>query len=330
MCHVHLCLLEYGPLQDILTVTFNPAVDMSTATPEVSAGPKLRCDAPVFSAGGGGINVSRAIRILGGYSRAFVAAGGTAGVKLGVLLAEEGIARIPYPAPGETRTNVAVIEGASGDQYRYVMPGPTWREADCELMLDNLCAMVSPSGLVVLSGSLAPGMPVDVIRRIMQRLGAEGPKVICDISGAPLADLCGHEGCGLEVLRMDHDEAEEIEGAPLASREDSARFARDLVTKGVARAVVVARGPDGSVLATETGCVHASGLDVPVDNKVGAGDSFVGAFALAMAMGKDATTALQWGTTAATSAVTTPARELCRKPDFERYLPECALSDLAV
>ncbi len=317
-------------MQDILTVTFNPAVDMSTSTPSVIAGPKLRCEEPVFNAGGGGINVSRAIRILGGHSRAFVAAGGTAGVKLGDLLAEEGIARIPYPAPGETRTNVAVIEGESGDQFRYVMPGPTWRETDCDLMLDNLCAMVSPSGLLVLSGSLAPGMPVDTTRQIMAKLGAAGPKVICDISGAPLMDLCSHGGCGLEVLRMDHDEAEEIEGGPLTSREDSARFAQGLVEKDVARTVIVARGPDGSVLATADTCVHASGLDVPVDSKVGAGDSFVGAFALAMAMGKDATAALQWGTTAATSAVTTPARELCRKADFERYLPECQLSALTV
>jgi len=330
MRRVRLFPLEVGSLQDILTVTFNPAVDMSTTTPEVSAGPKLRCEAPVFSAGGGGINVSRAIRILGGHSRAFVAAGGATGEQLGDLLAEEGIARIPFSAPGETRTNVAVIEEASGDQFRYVMPGHTWRESDCELMLDSLCGMVSPSELVVLSGSLAPGMPVDVIRRIMQRFGGDVPKVICDISGAPLADLCAHTGCGLEVLRMDHDEAKEIAGRPLASREDTARFAFSLVAKGVARIVIVARGPDGSVLATGAGCVHATGLDVPVDSKVGAGDSFVGAYVLAMATGIDATTALQWGTTAATSAVTTPARELCRKSDFERYLPKCLLSDLAV
>lgn len=317
-------------MQDILTVTFNPAVDMSTTTPAVSAGPKLRCDEPVFSAGGGGINVSRAIRILGGHSRAFVAAGGTAGVKLGDLLAMEGIARIPYPAPGETRTNVAVIEGDSGDQFRYVMPGPTWRESEVELMLDNLCAMVSPSGLLVLSGSLAPGMPVDTTRRIMEKLGLEGPKVICDISGAPLADVCGHGGTGLEVLRMDHDEAEDIAGGPLEGRVDSARFARGLIDKNVARTVIVARGPDGSVLATKDACVHASGLDVAVDSKVGAGDSFVGAFALALAMGDTAETALQWGTTAATSAVTTPARELCRKVDFDRYLAACQLSALAL
>ncbi|KPA20643.1 6-phosphofructokinase isozyme 2 [Shimia sp. SK013] len=317
-------------MQDILTVTLNPAVDLSTAAPEISPGHKLRCAAPNYSAGGGGINVSRAIRILGGHSRAFVAHGGNAGQRLQALLSDEGIAEIAHPAPGETRTNVSVICDETGEQFRFVMPGPTWTEADCIKLLTGLNAMTGPAGLLVLSGSLAPGMSADFARTIIAALKDTGPSILCDISGRPLRDLCAAPNPGLDVLRMDLDESEEIFGAPLSSRTDSARFARDLVAKGVSKTVIVARGPDGSVLASEAGCLHATALDVPINSKVGAGDSFVGAFTLARASGLDLATALQHGTTAATSAVTTPATELCRKADFERYLRDCVLSDITL
>lgn len=317
-------------MQDILTVTLNPAVDLSTTAPDIIAGHKLRCAAPAFSAGGGGINVSRAIRILGGHSRAFVATGGNAGQRLHDLLAEEGIAEIAFPAPGETRTNVAAISDETGEQFRFVMPGPTWSEADCARLLTRLSVMTSRSGLVVLSGSLAPGMPTNFARQIIAALRDTGPTIFCDISGAPLHDLCVASNPGLSVLRMDLDESEDIHGSPLSTREDSARFAANLVAKGVAETVIVARGPDGSVLASAEGCVHATALDVPIDSKVGAGDSFVGAFTLARANGADLTTALKHGTTAATAAVTTPATELCRREDVERFLPECELTEITL
>lgn len=317
-------------MQDILTVTLNPAVDLSATAPDIIAGHKLRCATPAFSAGGGGINVSRAIRILGGHSRAFVATGGNAGQRLHDLLAAEGIAEIAFPAPGETRTNVAVISEETGQQFRFVMPGPTWSEADCTRLLSRLGVMTSRSGLVVLSGSLAPGMPINFARQIIAALRDTGPTIFCDISGQPLHDLCAAPNPGLSVLRMDLDESEDIHGAPLTSREDSARFAADLVAKGVAETVIVARGPDGSVLASAEGCVHATALDVPIDSKVGAGDSFVGAFTLARANDADLKTALKHGTTAATAAVTTPATELCRREDVERLLPECELTEITL
>lgn len=60
----------------VLTITLNPALDMTTAVDRVLPEIKLRCAQPRFDPGGGGINVSRAIRIMGGHSTALVALGG--------------------------------------------------------------------------------------------------------------------------------------------------------------------------------------------------------------------------------------------------------------
>ena len=57
----------------ILTITLNPALDLTTSAPRVVPDGKLRCTAPRFDPGGGGINVSRAIRAMGGESTALVA-----------------------------------------------------------------------------------------------------------------------------------------------------------------------------------------------------------------------------------------------------------------
>lgn len=316
-------------MQDILTITLNPAVDLSTAVSHVEAGPKLRCDRPAIDPGGGGINVSRAIRTLGGQTRALVAVGGPTGKKLRHLLLAEGIAYLPFRAPGETRQSLAVTDRASGGQYRFVMPGPDWAESDVERLLAMLPGIVPEGGFVVPSGSLPPGVPADIIARFCRALAGRDVHIIADLSGAGLAALvAAPPGC-LDTLRMDRHEAETLNGAPLPDRSDTARFARTLVARGVARTVIIARGADGSVLATGDTALHAAAAPVPVQSKVGAGDSFVGAYTLALAQGADPGTALQRGSAAASAAVMTGATDLCTSEDAERLVTDCPLTVLA-
>lgn len=87
----------------ILTVTLNPALDLSTAADSVVPDLKLRCDKPVVDPGGGGINVSRAIKIIGGQSTAMVALGGATGQRMADMLKAAGLKVLRLTAPGETR-----------------------------------------------------------------------------------------------------------------------------------------------------------------------------------------------------------------------------------
>ena len=54
----------------IYTLTLAPSLDSATITPQIYPEGKLRCTAPVFEPGGGGINVARAIAHLGGSATA--------------------------------------------------------------------------------------------------------------------------------------------------------------------------------------------------------------------------------------------------------------------
>ena len=146
------------------------------------------------------------------------------------------------------------------------------------------------------------------------------------MSDPPLTEAVRHPIPGLEVLRMDGEEGESLAGHPLETREATADLAQALVRKGVAKQVIIARGAEGNVLADKDHRIFAKAAKVKVKSTVGAGDSFVAAFVLALARGQSNDEALALGSAAASAAVMSDATQLCRPEDVMRLLPECAVS----
>lgn len=311
----------------IMTVTLNPALDIATSTARVVAGPKLRCDPPRHDPGGGGINVSRVITRLGGESTAFVALGGATGERLAALLDGEGTTYRRHAAPGETRESFAIHDREADVQYRFVLPGADWGADAAAAVVAAIVDEAAEGALVVLSGSLPSGMPEDTPAVIAGRLARKSGRLILDTSGAVLA-RAARPDTPVHVLRMDENEAEALAGARLKTRGDSADFAESLIRQRAAEIVLVARGPDGSVMATATERHFVKAAEVPVKSKVGAGDSFLAAFTLALARLKPLPEALQEGMAAASAAVMTEATDLCRAEDATRLIAECPVSPI--
>lgn len=315
-------------MHDILTVTLNPSLDLATSAEDIRPGPKLRCSAPTLDPGGGGINVARAVKILGGAATAFVATAGPTGLHIGRLLEREGVPYTVFDGPGETRQSLAVIDRTTGGQYRFVLPGPDWPRRLADEVLVRIAEATNPGGIVVLSGSQPPGLPEDFPARLARKLRRRKARIVVDTSGEALHRVAERHEARLFVLRMDSEEAEELAGHPLPTRAESADFAQGLVRAGVAEVVVVARGADGSTLATADRRLHAAGADVPVVSKVGAGDSFLGAFTLGLSRGEDLGVALCRGSAAAAAAIMTEGTQLCRRRDADRLFKQCRLSQV--
>lgn len=311
----------------ILTVTLNPALDLSTAADSVVPDLKLRCDKPVVDPGGGGINVSRAIQIIGGQSTAMVALGGATGQRMADMLKGAGLSVLRLTAPGETRHSLAVTDRATGGQYRFVMPGPEWHMSQLTATMAAIAEAALAGGWVVVSGSNPPGIAPGFEQMLTVRLKDGRARLLVDTSGDALRALAG-SSIPVDVLRMDSHEAEGLAGRPLPDRADSADFAASLVRNGAARAVIVARGADGSVIAEPDGAWHAAAAPVPVVSAVGAGDSFVAGFVLAMARGWPTPEALALGAAAASAAVMTPATELCRAEDVRHFYSQRVVTRL--
>lgn len=310
-------------MRDILTVTLNPALDLATHVGAIVPDVKLRCAPAHLDPGGGGINVSRAIRNLGGRSRTFVVLGGHNGDHMAKLMTEAGLDLIVHPSRGETRSSLSVIDTGTGEQFRFMLPGPEWNALDITAASASITAAAQPGGLAVISGSIPPGVPDSILRDLARSLDARGVDVVIDTSGEALHIMAGSGDGAAHVLRMNGEEADDLAGRPLAHLDESADFAARLVESGAARIVIVARGEEGSVLATRDRRLHARAPEVPVHSKVGAGDSFVGAFTHGLALGEDLALALARGVAAASAAVMTEGTRLCRLEDVEALLPRC-------
>ena len=305
-------------MTDILTVTLNPALDLSTEAPVVIPDRKLRCSAPLIHPGGGGVNISRAIANLGGTSRALLAFGGPTGQELVNLIAAEGLTPEPLGIDHPTRQSVSVLDDATGLQYRFMMPGAAWTDGDAATARTAILAATAPGALVMPSGSLPPGVPLDFLLSLAPEIAATGGRMILDTSG-PALTRAAEARAGLHVLRMDTVEAEELTGRRLTALSDMAALATRLRGAGAAEIVMVAAGAQGTVIASDAWTGLTRPPVVVPHSKIGAGDSFVAAFAMSLSRGEDPVTACCWGTAAAASAVQEEGTRLCQRADTERF-----------
>lgn len=301
----------------ILTITLNPAIDMTTAVSTLTPGIKLRCEEPRLDPGGGGINISRVIKELGGASTALVAIAGPTGELMRELLAEAGIDAAFLHAAGLTRQSFAVHDRKTGEQYRFVLPGPNQRPEFAEAILTVVSRLIAERhyDYVAASGSLPPGLPDDYYGRLGDMVAARGARLILDTSGPALKAALGHR---IFLVKPDHTEAKTLGDAFGMKTEDPQSLAQLILASNGAEAVVVTLGPDGALLASSSGCLRVRPPKVEVVSAVGAGDSFIGALCLGLARDWPLEQAVAYGVAAAAAAVLTPATELAHKTDVER------------
>jgi 6-phosphofructokinase 2 len=307
----------------ILTVTLNPALDLTTDTGKVESGYKLRCGPARLDPGGGGVNVSRAIAKLGGRSTPFVAIGGPTGDMLKSLLEGQDIDAQWFPIDGLTRQSVVVNERSSGQQFRFVLPGPDWNAGQAARALEAMETALTASrkrvGYVVASGSLPPGLPDDFYNRIGELADRTGARFVLDTSGRMLDVAASGGQHPPYAWIMDQREAEYLAGGPLPDLDALERFGLELKARKLAQILILTFGEGGAVALSAGETLRATPPKVEVQSKVGAGDSFVGGLVLKLANGASLREACFYAVAAAASAVTSPATELCDAVQTERY-----------
>ncbi|RYY44673.1 MAG: 1-phosphofructokinase family hexose kinase [Sphingomonadales bacterium] len=297
----------------IATLTLNPALDVTTCTEKVRDTHKLRCTAPRFDPGGGGINVARVIHTLGGEVTAIFPCGGPAGTMLETLLGEAGVPIAPVPVKAATRESFTVDEGGTGKQFRFVLPGAELTDDELGSLLDALKA--HDFSHIVVSGSLPPGCDPAMIVRLGTLARDTGAKLVVDTSGPALA-AC--EGAGVYLLKPSLREVKDLLGAPIEDEESELAAARTLRERGFGEVIVLSLAERGALLVAEGTELRMPAIEVDAKSAVGAGDSMVAAITLALSRGQSLDDALRYGIAAGAATLMTPATELARLPDVER------------
>lgn len=300
---------------NIVTLTLNPTVDKSTSVDQIVPEHKLRCAAPKFEPGGGGINVSRALKRLGTDSLAVFPAAGPTGTLLQQLLAQEQIAQQPIETASWTRENFIVVDNSTNQQYRFGMPGRELTADEQEKVLDTLRGLSPIPEYLVISGSLPPGVEPEFLGRIVRAARAAGVRVVADTSGPALQRVLEE---GVFLIKPNVGEMSRMAGVSELDSVAVAEAAKKLVRDGKSEIVVVSLGAQGACVVSKDLTDHVAAPAVKKRSTVGAGDSMVAGLTYALATGKSLREAVRLGVACGTAATMNTGTELFHKADVDK------------
>ncbi len=313
----------------ILTVTLNAAVDRTVAVPNFRLGRRHRAVESRTVAGGKGINVARALSLLGRPVIAAGFVGGPAGTRVLEQLHEESVLTDFTQIAAETRINLAVIDPTSGDQTEINERGPAVSAEEVKRLFERIGYLAGGARICVLAGSLPPGAGDDLYARLIADLGRRGVPVVLDAEGEAM--LAGVRA-GASMVTPNEREAEELVGQEFADRSDIARGLHELVRLGASEAAITR--PDGCVAVVGEGAerrlleVHTESLE-PVST-VGSGDAFLAGYVAARYEDRPPEECLAYGVACGAESTQHFGAGTVDRNQVERLLGEVAVHDLEV
>ncbi|PWA04541.1 1-phosphofructokinase family hexose kinase [Flavobacterium psychrotolerans] len=298
---------------DIVTITVNPALDKSTHFRGLVPEQKIRCDEPRFDAGGGGINVSKAISRLGGTSLAVFTSGGPIGKMLEELVTKESIVYKAIEIQTWTRESFVAVDDNTNSQYRFGFTGGVISAEESAKVLETVTNL-RPK-FIVASGSLNEGLPVDFYQKIAEIAKKSNAKLIVDTSGEALKKALE---IGVYMIKPNVGELAKLIGVERLELEEVNEAAKQIITKGGAEIVVVSLGPQGAVLVTKDNYEFVPAPNVAKKSTVGAGDSMVGGMVWALSQNKSLKEVIRWGVACGSAATMNEGTQLFKLEDAKR------------
>lgn len=291
-----------GPTGVIVTVTANPAVDLTYTVAGVHPGGSHRVTAPLLRAGGKGINVSRVAHQLGFQTLAIATTGGSTGAEFAWELGRSGVPHRLIPVASATRRTIALVDTVAGNTSIFNEAGPALAAGDWQRLAAAVIDCLGTAGVLVGSGSLPAKAPADFYPTLVALAQQAGVPAVIDTSGP---GLLAAARAGADLLKPNNEELVQALG-----ESDLVSAARKLVGMG-ARMVLVSAGADG-MLAFDARSpdryLRARLPEALQGNPTGAGDAAVSAAAVALASGNtDTEEILRRATAWSAAAVLMPA-----------------------
>ena len=276
----------------IVTLTLSPAIDIEYRLNQFNPGGLNRTDSHSVSAGGKGINVSRAIlrcaaRFAGRdpEKRSFelktvAPVGGETGEMLRRILESEGIALTAVPVAENTRVNVSVIPD-EGKSVEINAPGTPVGDA-----LDGIEAAVldgiGPGDCVVIAGSCPKDVKKSYPSELVGKVKETGATAVLDCDGEALR-IAVNAPVKPDLIKPNNEELAALTGCDPDDRNSLVKAAESL---GIGTVVTTLAG-DGSILTSRGKSAFFPTVKRPVLRLKGAGDTFLGAFVYARFVRQD-------------------------------------------
>jgi 1-phosphofructokinase family hexose kinase len=308
----------------ILCVSLNAAIDRRIRVPRLNAGAVNRAISAEPEAGGKAAHVAFAARALGADVRWMGFLGGPEGDGCREGIQARGVTAVCVTIAGRTRTNLEIIDEASGNITEVLEPGPEITQSELQEFRQQFSAEIRDCSTVVLSGSLPRGVPVSIYADLIQCAKNTGCTVFLDTSGDPLfASLAA----GPSLVKPNRAEAEAVLGKAIKTVDDAISGALEMRRSGVGT-VVISLGADGAVAIADQ-VMYAAPPPVSVISAVGSGDSLLAGWAVAALEGRSFEERLRFAVACGAANCIAPGPGLISAETVKRFLPLVKLRSCA-
>lgn len=273
----------------IVVAGFNSAIDKRVDVETLAAGAVNRALAVAAAPGGKGVNVARALGVLGSEVHLVGLIDAAQRDAFDAALRAHGVIFHGIAVPA-LRTCLAIRE-SDGRITELLEPGPMLDAATVAALTTTFRALATEADLAVLSGSLPPGFAADTYASLVRDIQARGVRCLVDSSGAALREALAAQPF---LLKPNRDEATALRGRAVDGIDDAVDLVHTLRAAGV-EMPVLSLGAQGALAVVDDALLHAMPPPVAARNPVGSGDCMLAGIAHALARGDAAARALRLG-----------------------------------
>lgn len=302
----------------IVTVTLNPALDLTGSLSQLKLGNVNLIDKSALSTGGKGINVAKVLADLGAEVTVTGFIGSDNQAPFVQLFNSNNITDKFVRVSGSTRTNVKLVE-QSGQVSDINFPGIKIAKNEIKQFQQILFSLAESHDIFVVAGSLPQGVSTTQLKNWIQQLQQKGKKVFFDSSNQALIE--GIQAVPYLIKPNDH-ELNTIAGKKLITTEAITQTAEKLYTQGCSN-VVVSLGDKGVLWLDQTGWIKSIPQKVNVVSTVGAGDTLVAGLCWAELNQWDKKESLTFATALAALAVSqinVGVKDLNKVTEMQKYI----------
>lgn len=308
----------------IISITLSPCIDKSTIVDKFVPEKKLKCAYPVLEAGGGGINVSRALNNFHTQSLCIYISGGYTGKVLNNLVYHEQIKSIVIPSKLFTRENFIVFEQQTHLQFRFGMPVNKVSEAEWKPIIAQL--KKHKANFIVLSGSIYPEISKTFFKELDAIVKKNKTKFIVDTAGKPLKTILETSAF---LIKPNQNEFSGLFGTKILNAIEIVKRAKQIVKKSKIENVLVSLGKDGAVLVNKTTSIQFIPPRLKIKSTVGAGDSMVAGIVYELNNGKTILEAVKFGVACGSATSINSGMQLCTLSGAKKLVSKIKTKNLA-
>ncbi|WP_341281954.1 1-phosphofructokinase [Paenibacillus sp. FSL H8-0537] len=293
--------------QQVITLTLNPSMDKTIMLQELKVGGLNRAEDIRLDPGGKGINVARIVHTFGASVTAAGFIAGGIGKRIIGELDRSGIHTAFVEVPGETRTNMKLVDQKQRTTTEVNEPGFTVSESQLSELNQLLDELLPKASVLVLGGSLPKGAPPELYHHFIIKARKLGVRTILDADGEAL--VTGIKAIPFAV-KPNQYELEQLVQRKLDTKEEIVRAGKQLLAQGITL-VIISMGADGAIVMSGEEAYMAKPFPIEALSTVGAGDSMVAVLAQALLQNSSLEDVARWSTAAGTITASKAGTQVC-------------------